>query len=223
MRLESPEIASAARPGQFVHVEAPGRTLRRAFSISGSDGDSHISIVFRVYGHGTGAISRVARGESVDILGPLGRGFPDPSGPPLFVAGGLGAAPLSFMASATSGGMFLYGAMKECEFIPDDLLSAGNHRLIKVCQEKTGTLVTEKVKDHLAGAGQVYAAGPRPMLKRLTEVCSGRVKTYVSWEEAMGCGTGLCQGCPVKTATGYMMTCSDGPVFNADEIDWDAC
>ena len=220
--LEAPGISRAARPGQFIHVEAPGRSLRRAFSIAGASGSS-VSIIFRVRGTGTSAISRFEKGDRLDVIGPLGNGFPESPGKPLFVAGGLGAAPLAFLASTSSGGTFIYGARKQCEFIPDGLLGASGHTLIKVCQELTGRLVTDLAEESISPDSTVYAAGPVSMLKKLADICRGKAKTFVSWEENLGCGTGLCQGCPVRTLSGYRMTCSDGPVFDAEEIDWDAC
>ncbi len=222
MSVEAGDIASGVYPGQFIHAEAPGRSLRRAFSVFSVSGDS-LSIIYRVRGKGTRAISALGKGGILDILGPLGKGFPRPGENPLFLAGGLGAAPLGFLASKTSGGGFLYGAERECDFIPEELLNIPGHTLIRVCRGSSGETVTDILPEYLNGAGALYAAGPTAMLKKAAGVSRGKLKTFVSWEETLGCGTGLCMGCAVKTLSGYKMTCSDGPVFDAEEIDWDAC
>ena len=99
--LEAPRLAAALVPGQFVHVRVPGlepTALRRPFSVFDAD-DGRVTLLYKVVGRGTAALSRVRLGETVEVLGPLGHGFPTSSkGVPLLVGGGYGVAPLHFLA-----------------------------------------------------------------------------------------------------------------------------
>ncbi len=222
MEIESPEIASASAPGEFIHIAIEERPLRRPISIFRAS-DTAVSILFRVRGKGTNILGKKREKEELDILGPLGNGFPEPGKNPLFIAGGMGAAPLNYLASICSGGLFIYGFKSECESELTRHLDLKNHRLLTVCEEKTGDCVTDILHKHVKNKGNIFAAGPQAMFKSLTPVCKTvSQKTYVSWEERMGCGTGLCQACAVKTVDGYKNTCSEGPVFRFDEITEEA-
>lgn len=99
--LAAPQIAAAARPGQFVHVRVPtleASALRRPFSIFNAE-DGRLEILYKAVGRGTVALNAVRPGETVEVMGPLGRGFPEScNGTPLLVGGGYGVAPLYFLA-----------------------------------------------------------------------------------------------------------------------------
>ena len=99
--LEAPQLAAGLAPGQFVHVRVPGlepTALRRPFSVFDADA-GRVTLLYKVVGRGTAALAHVRPGDGVEVLGPLGHGFPSSSkGVPLLVGGGYGVAPLHFLA-----------------------------------------------------------------------------------------------------------------------------
>ncbi len=219
-KLQKPFIAKNSLPGQFIHLNI-SQNLRRPLSIFAA-GETHFDILFKVCGEGTTILSQKKKGDSIDILGPLGNGFPkNPDAKkPLFIAGGLGVVPLNYLASIIkTKGFFLYGVRKTQEFAP---LNHFNHELIKISEEDDKKIITDIMLPYLKITDVVYAAGPRAMLKKIASLCiENNIDGYFSWEERMGCGIGLCNACAVKTKEEYKMTCSDGPVFNIADIEWD--
>lgn len=218
IRFHSGIASKLSLPGQFLHIEIEGKSLRRPLSIF-NRGKDWLEIIFRVSGEGTLLLSRKRKGEHLDFIGPLGRGFPVEGKRPLFLAGGLGMAPLHFLARVLKAkGAFIYGVKKEEEFVP---LKKTGYKLIKVSEERERKKITDVLPLYIKDADVVYAAGPRQMLKKVALYCLrlGK-KGYLSWEERMGCGIGLCQCCVVKTKDGYKKTCEQGPVFSFSEIDW---
>jgi len=240
MALRSPEISAAARAGQFVMIrtgEAMDPLLRRPFSICGSE-DGLVQFLYRVVGRGTRLLSDRREGESLAVLGPLGRGFeiPGKDQRSILTAGGMGIAPLLFLARclASERTSFLVGFGSAGQVIraeptgplnipigmATDDGSAGHHGLV--------TDLLEDALDRRDGErATVFACGPLPMLKAVAAITRARrVPCQVSLEAAMACGLGACQGCAVKAAAGqgrtYWHVCQDGPVFDAIHLDWEA-
>jgi dihydroorotate dehydrogenase electron transfer subunit len=222
--LEAPFIAQTSKPGQFIHIKINGKSLRRPISIF-SVNENCIEIIFKVCGEGTLILSKMAEGLHIDILGPLGNPFPQEGGNPLFLAGGLGAAPLNFLASSIkTKGIFIYGAIKKCDFLQLSETVLQNHQFIKVCEDTDEKLVTDVLPLYIDKADRVYIAGPKKMLKAAAQICIENNKEgFITWEERMGCGFGVCQVCAVKTMEGYKRACMEGPIFNLKEIDWNGC
>ncbi|MFW6134527.1 MAG: FAD-binding oxidoreductase [Elusimicrobiota bacterium] len=220
-RIQEPEISEVCQPGQFIHILVNNKYLRRPISIFSKQKDS-IDIIFKICGQGTLILSKLNRGEYIDILGPLGNGFPIKGEKPLFVAGGLGVAPLNFLAlEFKTPGVFIYGTKNNQDLIDLSHLEGLNHKLIILTEEKDDQLVTNIISPHVNETDFAYLSGPREMLKAASSICKKNNKPgYVTWEERMGCGTGLCQSCAVKTLQGYKLTCSQGPVFKIGDIDW---
>ena len=224
--LKSPEVASEAKPGQFVMVRCGEDTLlRRPLSIHQRDGDK-IALLFTVVGKGTRWFSQQQTGDIVDILGPLGNGFSiDPaSNNLLLVAGGNGIAPLYFLAQEAlrkrCSVTLLYGTAdrKRCSIPPQiELVSA----------TEDGTVghrgkVTDLLPRYIDRADQVFACGPLPMYKTMAKMPELKDRpVQLSLEVRMGCGLGVCYGCTVKTKKGLNQVCKDGPVFDLDNILWD--
>jgi dihydroorotate dehydrogenase electron transfer subunit len=237
--LESGNIASSAQPGQFVMVdvkEAGMPLLRRPLGIH-SVNKKKIEFLYEAVGAGTQNLSRKKPGEKLGIIGPLGNGFDLAlSGSclnPVLVAGGMGVAPLFFLAQrlagkkrlATGGIRVLLGARSR-----DGILCAQEFR-------KTGCDVTiatddgsrgfrgkvtdllERMLSSVERQSVIYACGPEPMIKRIAFLSQRyRVPAQVSLEAHMSCGFGACLGCVVDTAQGYKRVCKDGPVFMAQEV-----
>ncbi len=220
--IREPVISAGCSPGQFITIAVKNRSLRRPFSIFQKENDS-FKILFRVIGEGTRILSNTLPGKEIDILGPLGRGFKKDGKCPLFAAGGMGIAPLYFLSLTFSApGTFLHGTYSPDEFLDLSRVSRKGHRTVTVSETRDSRTVTDILPEYIAEADVIYTAGPKAMMRKVAGIArKNNKKCYVSWEERMGCGMGLCQSCAVKTLDGYRPTCSDGPVFDADYINWD--
>ena len=238
MGLSSPEITAEAKPGQFVMIKArpgPDPLLRRPFSICATRGDGLVLILYQVVGKGTAFMSKIREGEYLSVLGPLGTGFdlPGTGQEPVLVAGGIGIAPLIFLAEGIQAEDLTfvagYGSANQ---IPDfeEIGLSGDKITIATDDGSKGHKgpVTDLLESHLAEAKNdllVYACGPFPMLKRVAELTLDRgIPSQISLETAMACGLGACQGCAVKAASGqnrvYHQVCHDGPVFPVHSLNW---
>ncbi len=241
MALKSPEVVAEARPGQFVMIRVtPGidPLLRRPFSICGTRGDDLFLILFKVVGRGTAIMSKAREGQKLAVLGPLGRGFDLPKRDcnPVLVAGGIGIAPLIFLAQAIDAGKtaFFTGYRCENEILPLEQFGLdAMETLISTDDGTTGHhgFVTELLENHLAGFSEdppiVFSCGPLPMLNRVAELALRRnIPCQVSLETSMACGLGACQGCAVRASSKenqmYFHVCQDGPVFDVRKLDWEA-
>jgi len=236
-RLEAPEIAQAARPGQFVMVRCAKETvLPRPFSIHSADGTT-ISLLLSVVGKGTEWLSLKKKGDTLDIFGPLGNGYTvnPQSQNLLLVAGGMGIAPLRFLAERAAGlgkkVTVIVGAQSSDQLIsltpPQSLYNKGMHPGTFQCVTATDDgsegfkgFATQLIPHYLNGVHQVFACGPVPMYKTMSQMPELKGKdVQLSLEIMMGCGTGVCYGCTIKTKKGLKQVCKDGPVFEMGEIE----
>ncbi|MFD2092386.1 dihydroorotate dehydrogenase electron transfer subunit [Blastococcus deserti] len=236
LTLAAPEIAERAEPGQFVAFAVGGPTsgllLRRSIAISTAEAGV-VTVVVSAAGPGSTWLTERRVGDALDVVGPLGRRFPDP--PPgaraLLVGGGYGAAALVGLAARLRD--------RGC---PVDVVAgaAGADRLCSV-QELTGLadrlevttddgssgrrgLVTLAVDELLPEAGVVYACGPMPMLRAVADAATARgIPSYVAVEESMACGIGVCMTCVLPVVgedgrTRFSRSCTEGPVFGGDRV-----
>jgi len=238
--LNSPHINAHAKPGQFVMIRVRPDLhplLRRPFSICATEGNNLFFILYRVVGRGTALLSTTREGESLSVVGPLGKGFDLPKGgqKALLVAGGIGAAPLIFLAQHLDGAdlSFLTGYRSS-----DEVIGAAHRGLESLRSAHVATddgtkgskgLVTELLEARLTELSEeqlkVFACGPPLMLKQVVTMTRKMgIPCQVSLEANMACGLGACQGCAVKASAGlertYIHVCQDGPVFSAEQIDW---
>jgi dihydroorotate dehydrogenase electron transfer subunit len=228
--LDSPQIAPQTQPGQFVMVRCGEDTvLRRPLSVHRRDGNK-IALLFTVIGKGTYWLSRCKAGDNIDLLGPLGNGYSINSGSHnlLLVAGGIGIAPLCFLAQqALHRGCsvtLLLGASTTTQLYPKNLLPAKVKLIIATEDGTAGKkgLVTDLLPDFIGGADQIFACGPTSMYQ--TMINQNLLKTkpvQISLEVRMGCGLGVCYGCTVKTKSGLRQVCKDGSIFDLDDILWE--
>jgi len=182
----APSLASAAQPGQFVHVRTPdysGLVLRRPFSLNTFDRNTgEITIHFRITGKGTEWLARMRPGDTAEMLGPLGRGFEldGRSRHLLLVAGGLGMAGVrSLVDVALAGGkqvLILFGAMSAAEVYPSTLLPPEAEYVVATDDGSFGFAgrVTELVARYESWADQCFACGPQPMLAAMATLAKGR-------------------------------------------------
>ena len=253
MWIEAPAIAVAALPGQIITVRCGDFTLRRPFSvhqvgnnnvIASEAKQSQVALLFKVAGKGTLWLSQQQKGDRIDILGPLGKGFTiEPKSKHLLlVAGGIGIAPLIFLmqhASSQHQITLIHGTSTAAQLYPFSSASKKRSKLpylpngvqfIPVTED--GSMgqkgrATDILPDFLDWADQVYACGPADMYKAMAEM-SLRAKRsnlklkkcQVPLEVRMGCGFGACYGCTINTKKGLKHICRDGPVFELDDIIW---
>lgn len=234
IEILSPEISRLSKPGQFINIRVSENFdpfLRRPFSIHNII-DDKIQIIFNAVGKGTRALSNLKPTEKIDIIGPLGNGFKvnDDFDTAVIVAGGLGIAPfpfltkvlkeknkniISFIGAKSKTQLVLNGL--ENVFVATDDGSLGYRGT--VIEFLKSDILNADLKNSLS-TFKIFACGPTPMLKTLVELCDELdLNCEVSVETPMACGTGLCQGCVVKSRyEGYKLACKDGPVFNSKEI-----
>lgn len=245
LTVHVPEVASSARPGQFVFLQVAAETaadpfLRRPMSLAGIDAAAGtIDMVIRVTGRGTRTLAALEPGSAIDLIGPLGKGYPMPTkGKSLLVGGGTGSASLLPLAAAIVGGcdrqtaqtkfLLLLGARSSAELWAPGL--ARERGLPALFATDDGTaghpglvtdLLTAEVKCGQIGA--VYACGPIPMLRAVQRIAvAAGVPCYLSLEQRMACGVGACRGCSwprsERSGRGYIRVCRDGPVLSAEEV-----
>jgi len=237
-----------ALPGQFINVrlsKSLNPLLRRPFSIArvlpGPKGKNRIEILYAKMREGTRLLSLKKPGEEIGVLGPLGKPFPylDRQHPVLIVSGGIGVAPLVFLAE--------YLKKKKVPFrvflgarTGKDLVDLEVFQKLKVPLYITTDdgswgqkgFVTLSLQDYLANEKTpkgtvIYACGPRPMFKAVSKVGEKfKIPTYLSWEENMGCGLGICLTCvcPVKQGDGTLKmirSCYEGPIFDSATVEWE--
>lgn len=233
--FESKRIAESIQPGQFVNVRswfASDPLLRRPFSVYTVDRGRFISILFNVVGKGTRILGSLGKGDLIDVIGPLGTPFNlDLKGlkTALLVGGGLGVAPfplltdrlkrreinvLTFLGGRTE--RHLFPSFLENLRVATDDGSSGFH----------GTVV-DLLEQELPSANRnslaLFGCGPNPMLRALSAFASGKgIPCQISLEGPMGCGFGICQGCPVRLSGAdeqYVLMCREGPVFDSNLIE----
>lgn len=227
----SPEIAKAAKPGQFLHIKCGDEIsmpLRRPISICSASAET-VRFIYQVKGKGTEALTK--ENDSLDILGPLGHGFIIDNSAfkkPAVIGGGIGAYPLLFLTQQLqNASVFMGFRTKELVTLEDDFKMAAKEVKIATDDGSYGYhgFSIDLLKETL-GAGDadiVYCCGPKPMLKAVAELCESlNVKCQVSLEERMGCGIGACLTCSCETKTEgtwkYKRVCKNGPVFWSDEV-----
>lgn len=243
LTLPVPEVAAAARPGQFVMVRS-GKNLdpllNRPFSLHQGMDDGRIQILFKVLGEGTRRLARQEVGDQITLIGPLGRGFslPEPASRPCLVGGGMGIAPLFFLAREllrrhpAQVPELLLGARTAVEVrqLAAEFRLMGLDPLVATDDGTLGYkgLVTD-LWPRLAESAQprqVFCCGPHPMMAAVARHCAAENwPCQVSLETMMACGVAACLGCAIKgkqTAVSgdYLHVCKHGPVFEAQTIDW---
>lgn len=225
--------ATTARPGQFAMVRGAdwGHAPLLPRPMSYLTGGETPSILVKLYGEGTARMAHAEPGDLFTLLGPLGNGWrkPDPARRQLLVAGGVGIAPLLFLARAlvTRGAspVFLYGGRTDRDL---PLL----HELGKLCEVEVATedgsqghrgQVTSLLERRIAQHQEVFTCGPNQMMKHVANICRrDNIPCEASLEAPMACGYGVCLGCSVPKPDGtYLYACADGPCVDATIVDWE--
>lgn len=235
MKLQGKLVDEISSPGQFVHIRVTGgfdHLLRRPISIASIDRkQQEMTIIYRAEGDGTKRLAMKEAGQIVDVLGPLGNGFPveeTAAGETAYlIGGGIGVPPLYELSKQlTAKGVrcvhILGFQSEDVVFYEEEFSALGDTHIVTVDGTKGTqgfvTNVMENLDDQFA---TFYSCGPMPMLHAVQSMYENK-KGFLSFEQRMGCGIGACFACVCKTTeeteAAYIKVCSDGPVFPAGVV-----
>ena len=212
--------------GQFVNIQLDGMYLRRPISVCDYD-EKTLTIVYKVVGKGTEAMSAMAAGTKLDILTGLGNGYDLTlaGDKPVLLGGGVGVPPMYNLAKklreqGKEVKVILGFNVKSEIFYEEEFKALGCDVTVTTVDGSYGVkgFVTTALED--VDYTYFYTCGPEPMLKAVYKATTP--SGQMSFEERMGCGFGACMGCSCKTLTGYKRICKDGPVMKKEEILWEA-
>lgn len=223
MKLQG-ETGAITAPGQFINLKIDGLFLRRPISVCDFDENS-VTIVYKVVGEGTEAMSAMEKGDEIDVLVGLGNGYNlSKSGErPLLIGGGVGVPPLfglckALIKSGKKPSVILGFNTKDEIFLEKEFVEIGADVYVATVDgsygEKGYAASLMKNLDYT----YFYTCGPLPMLKSVDDAAESSGE--FSFEERMGCGFGACMGCSCKTKYGNKRICKDGPVLTREEIIW---
>jgi dihydroorotate dehydrogenase electron transfer subunit len=234
LKVRSSVIASSAKPGQYVMISCGsghGRLLRRPISICRVSGQE-VDFLFAEVGAGTEWLARRKTGENIDLLGPMGNGFSieSQSRNLLLVAGGMGIAPLCFLAQeafkSNHSIKLLIGAKTAGLVCPAQLIPPGTEVITATEDGTAGEkgMVTAFLPRFAGWSHQVFTCGPIPMYRAMADKYRADLKgkpVQISLEVRMGCGLGFCYACTINTRQGLKQVCKDGPVFEMQDVVWE--
>lgn len=235
LTLEGALVTEMNEPGQFVHLRVNDQynpVLRRPISIANIDQiREQFTMIYRAEGLGTKLLSEKAVGEHVDVLGPLGNGFPVEASSEgetaILVGGGIGVPPLYELSQQLVAKgvkvVHVLGFQSAPDVFYEEKFMKLGETYVATVDGTYGTkgFVTDIIEQKQLSFDQMYACGPVPMLRALEGNYHDRAPLYLSLEQRMGCGVGACFACvcPVEEgSTAYKKVCSDGPVFKAGEV-----
>ncbi len=233
IKVLSPEVLPEIEPGQFVQAlvtESPATFLRRPLSVHDVNRQENtISLLVQIAGPGTERLSRLTPGDKLNLVYPLGNSFTLPSEGEkvLLTGGGCGMAPLLYLGRRISeSGVephFALGFRNSSRILPYDEFSELGPVYLSTEDGSKGArgFVTDIPAFMDKEWDRVYCCGPEPMMKAVAEVCRKReIFCEVSLENLMACGLGICLCCVVPTTSGNLCSCTDGPVFNINDLKW---
>ncbi len=251
MRILAPDYHKLAAAGQFVMFRVQRSMpplLRRPFGIfrvgfMPADCETmppkeFIEIIYKVVGSGTEIMQGLHQGDRVELLGPLGKGFElgDPGEEKILVGGGIGLVPLYMLAEKlvdrSKVRLLMGGRTRDDIITVTEFERLGVETYVSTEDGSLGEagLVTQVLEQKLEQGAKatVYACGPMAMIRAVEKICRRYgVTLQVSLEALMACGVGACLGCVVKGAghteehPSYLCTCKVGPVFQAQQLDWE--
>ena len=233
LKLTSDQPLPEMYPGQFVEIRvdnSPDTFLRRPISIHFVDREANeLWLLIQQVGDGTRRMAKYRVGEIVNLLLPLGNSFSIPNNPErlLLIGGGVGGAPL----------LFLGDELKQAGFMPEFLLGArSKYDLVQLSDFQRRGIVHITTEDGSLGEkgyvtdhsvlqhnryGRIYTCGPKPMMVAVARYATSRnIPCEASLENLMACGIGACLCCVEMTKEGHQCVCTDGPVFNINELTW---
>ena len=228
LRLKNKSLAEITKPGQFVQILVPSKTLRRPISVCDVENDT-IRLVFEIRGEGTQILSETKVGEFINIIAPLGKGFDiDPDKKTIFIGGGIGVPPMLYSAKQCGKNATVINGFRnqKAVILEEDFKSFAGNVIITTDDGSYGIhgFVTQPLQEYIKNADMICACGPMPMLKNISKIAKeNNIPCQISLEQRMACGVGACLGCAVAVLdeNGYQTykhVCKDGPVFNSEEV-----
>ena len=240
MRFESPSIASAIEPGQFIHVKVPraeSHVLRRPFSVYARDVRAGtLDVLYQEVGSVTRYMPTLDGGYA-ELIGPIGTTWSSDCSHALLVGGGVGAAPLFMLAEKLGESGTCYDVVLGAQTF-EALVCRERYEQLKGCEPSCATddgsygragfctsLVEERLAQGCLADGKPYdfvaVCGPEPLMKIVArQAADAGVRCEVSMEKRMACGIGACLSCVVDTVDGKRRSCVDGPIFDARKVVW---
>ena len=232
MVLSAPEIARQAKAGQFVSVytKDSSRLLPRPISLCGIDKEKgELRLVYRVAGAGTEEFSRYEAGEKVQVMGPLGNGFPLKEKKAILIGGGIGIPPMLGLMKALDCERTAVLGYRDSQLFLKDEFGAFGPAYVATEDGSAGTKgnVLDAIRANGVEGAVIYACGPTPMLRAIKAYAAENgIECYISLEERMACGIGACLACVCQSKevdhhsnVHNKRICKDGPVFAAEEVE----
>lgn len=232
MWIQTEQIAAEAVPGQFISVYSKdgSHMLPRPISLCEIDrAAGTLRIVYRVAGAGTAEFSAYKAGDSIEILGPLGNGFPLLDKKAFLIGGGIGIPPMLQLAKELNCEKQVVVGYRDSNMFLTEELSANGTLYVATEDGSVGTKgnVMDAIRENALDAEVIYACGPTPMLRAIKAYAlEHNIECYISLEERMACGIGACLACVCKskeidhhTHVNNKRICKDGPVFLATEVE----
>jgi len=232
MVIDAKDIATMAKPGQFVDLyTADGsKLLPRPISICEIDKDAQtLRLVYRIAGGGTKEFSKLISGNTIDIMGPLGNGFNLEGKKAILIGGGIGIPPMLQLAKELECEKSIILGYRDEEFLSEEFKPYGDVYM----SSDNGTIgvkgtVMDAIKEYGITGDVIYACGPTPMLRAISEYAlANNIVAQLSFEEKMACGVGACLACVCKSKeiddhskVHNKRVCKDGPVFYAGEVEF---
>ena len=224
--------AEYAIPGQFISIFSNdgSKLLPRPISICEINKEQKtLRVVYRVVGEGTTEFSSLKAGDTVEVMGPLGNGFPLEGENTIVVGGGIGVPPMLELAKQLPGTVTaVMGYRNDDMFLTEEFTDVASELIIATDDGSVGVhgTVVDAMKENELVADVIYACGPKPMLRGVAEYAKEHgIKCYVSMEERMACGVGACLGCVCQSTekddhshVNNKRVCKDGPVFLSTEV-----
>ena len=234
MVVKAPQIAQMAMAGQFLHVKklSSANFLRRPFGVADVDKENGtVTMLYRIVGKGTSEYSEMKQGEIMSILGPIGNGFElkeNTNGRPLLVGGGVGIAPLIYLARLLKDKkpILLIGGKTKDEVFWEKYLKEFSDKIYITTDDGsvgfkgfTVQLMPQIFAEN--NIENIYTCGPMIMMESVAKFAYEHdVDCQVSLEKRMACGIGVCLGCTFdgKLTKKRRKVCTEGPVFPAKEV-----
>ena len=218
------DLSAVTVPGQFVNLKIDGLYLRRPISVCDLR-DGQLTLIYKVVGKGTAALSELREGALLDTLTGLGNGYDlrDGGEKPLLLGGGVGVPPLYLLARRLiEAGRCVTAVLgfntADEVFYEKEFRALGAAVTVTTADGSYGQkgFVTDAMPENYS---YIYTCGPEPMLKAVYR--AAKTGGQFSFEERMGCGFGACMGCTCRTVAGNKRICKDGPVLRKEEILWE--
>ena len=235
MWIRAEQIAKEAKPGQFISVYSndKSRMLPRPISLCQINREEGtLRIVYRVVGKGTDEFSKASAGDTFEILGPLGNGFPldvVKGKKVLMMGGGIGIPPMLQTAKEAEGEVSIVSGYRNADLFLEKELGEAGTLYIATEDGSVGTKgnVIDAIRENELKPDVIFACGPTPMLRAIKEYAlKENILCYISMEEKMACGVGACLACVCqsKEVDGHSHVhnkriCKDGPVFLSTEVE----